>query len=84
MNGVRVVLDTPGALVVAVNSRGGRSAAMRAFVTEVGRAPAFASLEDLRAVGIEAPPSARVRELFLWFWPDPLSFIGRAANEGLR
>lgn len=80
----RAVLDTPEVLVVAANTPGGRSAAMRAFVAGVRRAPAFASLEDLRAVGIEAPPSARVRELFLWFWPDPLSFIGRAANEGLR
>lgn len=46
------------------------------------RGPAFASVADLRASGIPSEGSARrAWQLFPW-WPDPLSFIGAAANEG--
>lgn len=46
------------------------------------RGPAFASATDLRAVGIPSEGAARrAWRLFPW-WPDPLLFIGRAANEG--
>jgi len=79
----RIVLDTPSALVVAADSKGGRSAAMRDFAAQVlQRAPAFASETDLRALWIPSEGAARrAWQLFPW-WPDPLSFIGRAANEG--
>lgn len=71
----RVVLETDRAIVVAADLGAGGPA------SEVLREPAFASLADLRAVGIEAAPSSRVQKLLPWLWPDPLSFIGRAANE---
>ncbi len=51
----------------------------------VRRGPAFASLADLRAIGLASDDAGgwpRMRELFPWLWSDPLSFIGRAANEG--
>ena len=83
MKAPRIVLDTPSALVVAVNSKGGRVEGMRRFANKVlRRGPAFASVADLRAVGISSEGSARrAWQLFPW-WPDPLSFIGAAANEG--
>jgi hypothetical protein len=92
----RVVLDTPEALVVVVDTPGGPASRMFNFsppevddhrADAVSRGPAFASLADLRAIGLASDDAGgwrRVRELFPWLWPDPFSFIGRAANEGLR
>lgn len=86
MKAPRIVLDTQSAVVVAVNLKGGRVEGMRRFVNRaLRRGPAFASLADLRAIGLASDDAGgwpRMRELFPWLWPDPLSFIGRAANEG--
>lgn len=82
----RIILDTSSALVVAVNSKGGRVEGMRRFANQVlRRGPAFASLADLREIGLASDDAGgwpRMRELFPWLWSDPLLFIGRAANEG--
>ena len=77
----RVVLDTQTALVVAVNSKGGRADDMRRFANRVlgcawppmrlvWESGARRSGSDVGSVGVSS------------WWPDPLFFIGRAANEG--
>ncbi len=77
----RIILDTSSALVVAVNSKGGRVEGMRRFANQVLRR----AWPPMRLVW-ESGPRRRGSDVgsvgVSSWWSDPLSFIGRAANEG--